>query len=136
MLSWAVAESSVYLIASCLPMMRPIFVSIAPRWLVSQLRTVTDTSAAYHPRGSSKRASVPARRRTNPRNFSRLHDPPEPCLSPVDAEKGVSTSDAAVTRVPTAAYGDIPMQTLQRESIAKTVDVTVEHAPVSPVSPR
>lgn len=129
MLSWAIIEGSMYLIAACLPMMRPIFVALTPKWLISKWDTYTGTSAVYHQKSTSNRVSGPVLRRANPRNpnrhFSRLHDGPEVMLSPADAEKGAS-SDAGCTRVPTA--DEIPLEDMGG-GIAKKVDVTVTQAP-------
>ena len=137
MLSWAIIEGSVYLIAACLPMMRPIFAAVTPSWLIARLQTAAgNTSTAYHPKSNSKRASAPMLRRSNPRQFSRLRDTPDPHLHLTNVENGVASSDAAVMRVPTADRAAIPMQTLEGKAISKKVDVTVEHVSASPVSPR
>ena len=125
MLSWAIIEAGVYLIAACLPMMRPILLAIIPRCLARRWNILTGTSAAYHPgKDSSHRVSgqVLGGRQ---KQFSRL---PSDVLvnAPQSGEKGVQ-SEAGATRGPA-----IPLQELStRNGIHRKVEVTVIHSPVT-----
>ena len=128
MLSWAIIEGSVYLIAACLPMMRPIFMALTPHWLAQKLRTHTGTSV-YHPKASGNRVSGQLLgRRNHPKSFSRLQDGNDVELSPT-AEKGVA-ADAGVTKVPTA--DDIPLHEFRvsgSDSVFKKVEFSVTRDP-------
>ena len=126
MLSWAIIEAGVYLIAACLPMMRPIIVAIVPRSIIHRWQTYTGTSA-YHPKSASgNRGSKQLLGGRTPKNFSRLHDGPEVRLSPDEGEKNTRSTSAGISRVPTRE--EIELRHIDGE-IQKTVDVTVTQSP-------
>lgn len=136
MLGWAIIEACMYLIAACLPMLRPIFVKLTPSWLAD--KWTRDGTSAYHPSttgNSHRRWSAPFRRSKDPSAFFRLGDR-EAAVGgdagglPLNPESKTRTSVAATTTSPVSPVSaDIPLR--QLDGIHKQVDVTVTQARVS-----
>ncbi|KAL9052264.1 MAG: hypothetical protein Q9162_005521 [Coniocarpon cinnabarinum] len=131
MLSWAVIEPGFYLIAACLPLMRPIVLAIIPKRLHRRWNTYpAATDAYYEKQKSSQRASgnLFGARGRRPKSWSRLQESGDASsvYSPAATEK-VALTEASATHSPVEE--GIALKDLPGRGIERQVDVTVTRSP-------